>query len=138
MDLFKMCVAFTVLLLIINPGWAAVSVDDKSKVISAASQLPDGKNAKLEKIEKEGVDYFVYEGSATHRDIQEQDPKLRSIIEKAGKEAEKSVAKGYGGQLPDLGGVCGLIWAQQKRILKEKYNIEWKTPQEMNPDTRFD
>lgn len=89
-------------------------------------------------IEKEGVDYFVYEGSVAHHDIQERDPKLRSIIEKAGKEAEKSVAKGYGGQLPDLGGVCGLIWVQQKRILKEKYNIDWKSPQEMNPGTKFD
>lgn len=35
-------------------------------------------------------------------------------------------------------GYCHLIWCKRKRILKEKYNIDWKTPAEMNPDVIFD
>ncbi len=30
------------------------------------------------------------------------------------------------------------IWNLKKKILKEKYNIEWKTPAEMNPNSLFD
>ena len=29
-------------------------------------------------------------------------------------------------------------WAFKKRILKDKFDIDWKTPQELNPDVRFD
>lgn len=35
-------------------------------------------------------------------------------------------------------GFCHLYWWAKKRILKEDYNIDWKTPAEMNPDARFD
>lgn len=35
-------------------------------------------------------------------------------------------------------GCCHTIWALQKRILKEKYDITWYTPAELNPDDRFD
>ena len=35
-------------------------------------------------------------------------------------------------------GFCHTYWAFKKRILKEKFNIDWKTPQELNPDVMFD
>ena len=35
-------------------------------------------------------------------------------------------------------GCCHTIWALQKRILKEKYDITWYTPAELNPDVKFD
>ena len=35
-------------------------------------------------------------------------------------------------------GSCHTLWALQKRILKEKYDITWYTPAELNPDIKFD
>lgn len=35
-------------------------------------------------------------------------------------------------------GCCHTLWALQKRILKEKYDITWYTPAELNPDVKFD
>ena len=35
-------------------------------------------------------------------------------------------------------GFCHTYWAYKKKILKEKFNIDWKTPQELNHDVRFD
>ena len=35
-------------------------------------------------------------------------------------------------------GFCHQYWAFKKRILKEKFDIDWKTPQELNPNVRFD
>lgn len=30
------------------------------------------------------------------------------------------------------------FWALKKKILKEKYDIDWKSPREMNPQVIFD
>ncbi len=35
-------------------------------------------------------------------------------------------------------GICHYIWREKKRILKEKYGIDWRSPAEMNPRVRFD
>ena len=35
-------------------------------------------------------------------------------------------------------GFCHIYWYEKKRILKEKYGIEWKSPSLMNPRVRFD
>lgn len=35
-------------------------------------------------------------------------------------------------------GYCHIYWGIKKDILKEKYNIEWYTPDEENPETIFD
>ena len=35
-------------------------------------------------------------------------------------------------------GFCFRAWYFQKKMLKKWYNIDWKTPQEMNPEVRFD
>ena len=35
-------------------------------------------------------------------------------------------------------GFCHIYWYEKKRILKEKYGIEWKSPALMNPRVRFD
>lgn len=35
-------------------------------------------------------------------------------------------------------GFCHLFWATKKRILKQKYGVDWQTPAERNPDTRYD
>ena len=35
-------------------------------------------------------------------------------------------------------GCCHTIWALKKRILKEKYDITWYTPAELDPEVKFD
>ena len=35
-------------------------------------------------------------------------------------------------------GSCHRIWAIQKQILKEKYNITWYTPAELHPEIKYD
>lgn len=41
---------------------------------------------------------------------------------------------GEGGYL----GYCFLYWDCKKRILKEEFGIDWKSPEELNPHVRFD
>ncbi|MGE5473963.1 MAG: hypothetical protein ACM3UU_07050 [Ignavibacteriales bacterium] len=68
-------------------------------------------------------------------DLKEDNPELKLIIDKAGEEAENileeegiSVERGY----------CHKYWTLKKKILKEKYNLDWKSPKEMNPLMRYD
>ena len=35
-------------------------------------------------------------------------------------------------------GFCHLFWETKKRLLKEKYEIDWLNPAECHPDIRFD
>ena len=35
-------------------------------------------------------------------------------------------------------GYCHIYWAAKKRILKEKFGIDWKSPSELNPYIIFD
>ena len=43
-------------------------------------------------------------------------------------------AQGQSGGL----GYCHSLWSVKKRILKEKYQVEWRSPGEMNPEVKFD
>lgn len=42
------------------------------------------------------------------------------------------------GERYDYFGACHAIWHHQKRLLMEKYGIEWFTPAELNPGVDFD
>jgi hypothetical protein len=77
-----------------------------------------------------GRDGFVY-------DPKEKDPKYRDIIKKAEKEAEDILEKEFSGFKNELG-YCHSLWDKKKKILKEKYGIDWMTPKECNPFTMFD
>ncbi|OGH10637.1 MAG: hypothetical protein A2857_01790 [Candidatus Levybacteria bacterium RIFCSPHIGHO2_01_FULL_36_15] len=66
-------------------------------------------------------------------DPQEDDPEKGKIIKTAEEEAIKELEN-----IPRKLGFVHLLWKTQKRILKDKYGIDWKTSAEMNPDTRFD
>ena len=35
-------------------------------------------------------------------------------------------------------GYCHIYWKAKKELLKNEYGIDWKSPSEMNPRTRFD
>jgi hypothetical protein len=62
----------------------------------------------------------------------EDDPNVQPFLRAAEKEAAEEL------QGPRrLGWVHG-YWRVKKRILKEKYGIEWQTPAEMNPKGAFD
>jgi len=77
--------------------------------------------------DKDGIKY----------DPQERDPRYRDIFKKAAKETEEELDKecpGLKGQM----GYCYSHWETMKRILKEKYNIDWVTPQECNPHILYD
>ena len=39
---------------------------------------------------------------------------------------------------PRMLGFCHVYWGTKKRILKEKYGIDWKSPQELNPGVIYD
>lgn len=38
----------------------------------------------------------------------------------------------------DRMGYCVDFWILKKTILKERYNIDWKTPMDKHPETRYD
>ncbi len=65
----------------------------------------------------------------------EDDPVINPLIIAATEEARAElVASGEG-----LGfGSCHSLWRIKQRILKDKYQIEWKSPGEMNPGCVFD
>jgi len=63
----------------------------------------------------------------------ENNPEIKLRVEQARIEAETNLIK-----IKDTLGFCHELWREQKRILKEKFKINWKTPDEMNPGWRFD
>lgn len=64
----------------------------------------------------------------------EDDPTLTHIIEQAAAEAKKLVSS----RGPLRMGSCHAIWREQARILLEKHQIIWFSPQQMNPRACFD
>ena len=82
----------------------------------------------------EGVDFiYVYSSDGKHRfrrDPKDFDPEYKEILDKAFFEAEAEYDwKGWTMiDIPRL----------QRRILKEKYGITWRSIYDLNPDKRFD
>ena len=79
----------------------------------------------LDECDEDGVIY----------DSKERDPKYKERIRKADKEADEELKRR--GIKEGLGYCCS-FWSEKKKILKEKYNLEWKSPQELNPGVLFD
>ena len=63
----------------------------------------------------------------------EDNPKYQERIKQAEEEAGHNTSY-YKSRM----GYCHLFWREKKRILKEKYGIDWKTPAELNPYVYFD
>lgn len=84
--------------------------------------------------------WYAYHAGPHRTDGQRYDPieddlKVRPILDRAGREADQELAaKG----ITRGCGYCNYYWPVKKRILKEKYGIDWRTPAEMNPDWAFD
>ena len=73
------------------------------------------------------------------------DPRYAQIVQEAQKEAEDYFTKhpeffdthpGY--PRPGDLGFCHTLWGKMKEIIKTKYGLDWKTPQEENPGVFFD
>jgi len=70
-------------------------------------------------------------------DPKEDEPRYKLQFEMAEAEATNNL-RDKGIVWPGMDGYCYSFWPEKKRILKEKYNIDWKTPQELNPDMIWD
>jgi hypothetical protein len=73
--------------------------------------------------------------SGIRRDPIEQDPRYADIFKNIDAEINALLANH-----PQKGsmGFVHIIWETKQRVLKQKYNINWKTPAEMNPQIMFD
>ena len=90
------------------------------------------------------------EGASYLRDPIEDDPALAAAFEEAGREANRLVeehvaaerarlqAEGMSHLDFMLGYTCHLYWRHLKRLLKERHGVDWLSPAEMNPGSRFD
>ncbi len=79
------------------------------------------------------MDYFEDREGLRH-DIKERDPKLKKTFKEAEQEALQELSKRSNVRSSKTTH-CHLFWNEKKRILKDKYNVDWKTLAEMNPET---
>lgn len=80
----------------------------------------------------QGKQVLVDKSGSIFTDAIEYTDKYKEIEVELYKEILKEV--GTGGYL----GYCFMYWWTKKDILKEKYNIEWHSPGELNPRVYFD
>lgn len=86
-------------------------------------------------------------GTSKLYDPLEDDPDLQPIFEEVRLHARQELDLGHQQRMIELQhtadlcrnrGLCHQQWLVMKRILLEKYGIEWMTPAEMNPFIIFD
>lgn len=63
----------------------------------------------------------------------EDDPQAGPSVQQADREARDALK-----DVPRELGWCHGFWATKKRLLKDRYGIDWRTPAEMNPTVAFD
>lgn len=85
---------------------------------------------------KEGIDYF-YDREGLRHDIKERDSKFKKILRAAEEEAHRGLETKFNFR-SDIKAFIRVLRVETKRILKEKHDLDWKTPREMNPYARFD
>ncbi len=62
----------------------------------------------------------------------EQTPQYKAIEDELEQAIEDEIGSG------SYRGKCHLYWHTKKRILREKYHMEWHSPAELNPRVKFD
>jgi len=93
----------------------------------------------------------IYIDIVCYSDLLKKDPKIRKIIEDVNEEVNENLKKLNKKQRRRFWGFdrnkvarkhymgdCHIYWEEKKRILKEKYNIDWKSPQDRMPHAKFD
>ncbi len=71
-------------------------------------------------------------------DTVELTPEYQRISDEMEKEVATEFEKYITTHRPRRTGKCHIYWKIKKRILKEKYGIEWQSPAELNPLAKFD
>lgn len=89
-----------------------------------------GRNVLVNKIT--GDYYATNAYGDTAIDPIEYSPKYLAIK----KDLDKDLAQARSGE--QYPGKCHMIWGRKKKILKEKYGIDWKSPHELNPWVYYD
>lgn len=75
-------------------------------------------------------DYFEDREGLKH-DIQEKDPKFKKILRAAEEEAHRGLEKRFNFR-SDMNAFIKALKLETKRIMKDKYKLDWKTPAELN------
>jgi len=65
-------------------------------------------------------------------DKSEKDPANREKFEKVQAILDEEFGEGFGR------GTCHRRWERKKELLKEMYDIDWKSPAELNPHVLYD
>jgi hypothetical protein len=70
----------------------------------------------------------------------ESDPRYLSVVNAVDEAAEIAARRDLGMSDDEIihVGFCHVFWRHRKQILSERYQIEWKSPAEMNPNTWYD
>lgn len=77
---------------------------------------------------------YKYKKGGLYHDKVEKTEKYKRCIAEVEKLAEIEASKtGHEGK-----GYCHIVWGCKKQILMEKFNIDWRSPAEMNPHCKFD
>ena len=84
----------------------------------------------------ESLAMHIYNILLKDYDPQENDPREKDLIRRAGKEAGRKLRFKFFFRRR-MGGVH-IFWDLKKKILREKYGIDWKTPAERNPEVKYD
>lgn len=77
----------------------------------------------------------VYEKGGLYHDKVELTDKYKTVIEVVEKEVD-DMLKSH--PVYKQIGYCHLFWEKKRKILKDRYGIEWRSPSELNPETDFD
>jgi len=69
------------------------------------------------------------------KDPIEDDVKFKAIVEHVNEIVDKKLENH---PWRNGMGYCHVFWETKKQVLKDDYNIIWRTPSEMNPEIMFD
>ena len=81
-----------------------------------------------------------YRKNGEYYDKVEKTKEYRACVEEVEKQAEIEARKNMRELTGKEWGIgyCHMFWIAKKKILKEKYNIDWRSPAEMNPEIIYD
>ena len=104
---------------------------NKKQLIDEVLSAAQSEEIEFYKRAKEGIDYFE-DGEGLWHDIKEKDRKFKKILRDAEEEAHNLLAKKFNFR-NDLPAFRHSLGCETKRILKDKYGVDWRALEEMNP-----
>lgn len=94
-------------------------------------------NDTISMLRKDIKEAYVFDDSYDGGVKPEQWREYRKVRNKVYKRAKVMASKELGKYFGKMG-TCHYIWHYEKTIFKEEYNIDWKSPAELNPHILFD